>query len=112
MDHGALVALSVLHGQPSVIAAHAHDHVVDCDSVLWRLVADVVLPDLATQLTLYHIINQRHRAFAIVVVCISLVEYEIKVSLSRNDFWLSHRLLRNRFTKCSACRCFPAARMN
>jgi hypothetical protein len=89
MDHGNFIALSVWHGPPSVLAAHAHDHVVDCDSVLWRLVADGVLPDVTTQLTLYHIINQRHRAFTIVVVCISLVEYEIKVSIFPNDFWLS-----------------------
>jgi hypothetical protein len=52
--------------------------------VLW-----LTLFFFTTQLTLYHIINQRHRAFAIVVVCISLVEYEIKVSLFPNEFWLS-----------------------
>jgi hypothetical protein len=88
MDHGAFIALSVWLGPPSVLVAHAHDHVVDGDSVLWPLVAEF-LPDVTTQLTLYHIINQRHRAFAIVVVCISLVEYEIKVSLFPNNFWLS-----------------------
>jgi hypothetical protein len=48
---------------------------------MWRLVDDFVLPDATTPLTLCHIINQRPRAFTIVAVCISLVEYEINVSL-------------------------------
>jgi hypothetical protein len=81
MDDGASVALSVRHGPPSVLAAHAHAHVVGSDSVLWRLVADFVLPDVTIPLTLCHLINQLPRAFAIVFVCISLVEREIKVSL-------------------------------